>query len=111
MMELIRTAAEEGHNENISFMHGLIRLDYHGTEDSRRLLGGLMPGGLKGLPATTSGDQPDQIVVVETENRSEVRHVSIAAELDKLSSLLKQGVVTEDEFRVLKQQLFESNKV
>ena len=50
-------------------------------------------------------------MVVETENRSEVRHVSIAAELDKLSSLLKQGVVTEDEFRVLKQQLFESNKV
>lgn len=111
VMEVIRTAAKEGHNVNISFMRGLIRLDYQGTDNSRRLLGGLMPGGLKELPATTSGDQPGQIVVMETESRSEVGHVSIAAELEKLSNLLKQGVVTEDEFRILKQQLLESNKV
>ena len=111
VMEVIRTAAAEGHNVNISFMHGLIRLDYQGTNNNRRLPGGLMPGGIKELPATTSGDQPEQTVVVETESFSEVGHVSIATELEKLSSLLKQGVVTEDEFRVLKRQLLKSNKV
>ena len=110
VMEVIRSAAKEGHNVNISFMHGLIRLDYQGTNNSPRLLEGSLYGRLKELPATTSGNQPSQLVMVETENHSEVIQVSIATELEKLSSLLNQGVVNEDEFRALKQQLLESNK-
>ena len=109
VMEVIRTAAKEGHDVNISFMHGLIRLDYQGTDNSPRLLEGSLYGRLKELPATTSGNPPNQLVVVETENHSEIIQVSIATELEKLSGLLNQGVVNEDEFRALKQQLLESN--
>lgn len=109
--EIIHAAAREGHNVNISFMHGLIRLDYQGSTNHSSLLGGSKLGQLKALPMNTSSDEPAEIITVGSENLSEFLTLSIASELERLSSLLDQGLLTEGEFQELKGRLLKAKEV
>ena len=110
VMEVIRTAAREGHNVNISFLHGLVRLDYQGSNNDRRLLEGPILDQLKALPMDTHADESAEVVVVETGNPSRVRPVSIAMELERLSGLFDRGVLTEAEFQELKERLLKTKE-
>lgn len=110
VMEVIRTAAREGHNVNISFLHGLVRLDYQSSNNDRRLLEGPILDQLKALPMDTHSDEPAEVVVVEAENPSRVPPVSIAMELERLSGLFDRGVLTEAEFQELKERLLKTKQ-
>ena len=105
VMEIIRTAAREGHHVNISFIRGVIRLDYQVSKNEGHLLEGSKLGQTKALPITTSCDEPDEIMVVDSKNSSEACTLGIASELEKLSGLLEQGPLTEAEFQELKERL------
>lgn len=106
VMETIRTAAREGHNVNISFMRGLISLDYWGSKNHGRLLGGPKPSQLKALPFRTPESRFDLVEVFDSENLSEAHSLGIASELEKLSGLFERGLLTEEEYQELKGRLF-----
>jgi len=110
VMEVIRTAAREGHNVNISFLHGLVRLDYRSSNYDHRLLQGTTLGQLKALPMDIQTDEPAKVVVIEQENPSKARPVSIAEELEKLTGLFDRGVLTEAEFQELKERLLKAKQ-
>jgi hypothetical protein len=108
VMEVIRTAAHEGHNVNISFLHGLIRLDYQGSKSDGRLLEGPTRNKLKALPLGVHSDE--SFVLVNPQNPSEIRPFSIAIELEKLTELHDRGVLTETEFQELKERLLKAEE-
>jgi hypothetical protein len=110
VMEVIRTAAREGHNVNISFLHGLVRLDYRSSNYDRRLLQGTGLGQLKALPMDMHTDEPPEVVVIEQENPSKAGPVSIAVELEKITGLFDRGVLTEAEFQELKERLLKAKE-
>jgi len=110
VMEVIRTAAREGHDVNISFLHGLVRLDYQSSNNDRRLLEGPILDQLKALPMDAHADESAEVVVVEAGNPSRVRPVSIAMELERLSGLFDRGVLTEAEFQELKKRLLKTKE-
>ena len=105
VMEIISTAAREGHNVNVSFLHGLIRLDYRSSNNERRFLTGPTLDQLKSLPLEINADEAAEVVVIDSQTASRVRPLSIARELEKLSGLLDRGVLTEAEFQDLKKRL------
>lgn len=102
VMEVIREAAGKGHDVNISFLHGLIRLDYRGNNSQGLLLQNPASGRLKALPMSTSVDNANDALLLESENSTEVHPLSVTGELERLSHLLDKGVLTEAEFRTLK---------
>jgi len=106
-MEIIRSAALKGHNVNISFMRGLISLDYRSSNNEGRLLEGSNPSQPKGLPLSTSGSEPEETVVDDSEDFSDNLTPSIASELEKLSDLLEKGLLTEAEYQELKSRLID----
>ena len=108
VMEVIRTATHEGHNVNISFLHGLIRLDYQGSNNEGRLLEGPTRDKLKALPMDIHTDE--SFVVVNPQNPSEIRPFSIAMELEKLTELHDRGALTEAEFQELKERLLKAEE-
>ena len=108
VMEVIRTATHEGHNVNISFLHGLIRLDYQGSNNEGRLLEGPTRDKLKALPMDIHTDE--SFVVVNPQNPSEIRPFSIAMELEKLTELHDRGALTEAEFQELKERLLKAKE-
>ena len=108
--EVIRAAAREGHNVNISFLHGLVRLDYQSSNNDRRLLKGPLLDQLKALPMDIHTDESAEVVVFEPENPSRVRPVSIAMELERLCGLFDRGVLTETEFQELKMRLLKAKE-
>jgi hypothetical protein len=105
VMAVINTAAQQGHNVNISFMHGLIRLDYRGDNREGRLLEVKPFGGVKQLPRSTGTDGASDIAVPDGGNRSVDQHPSISMELERLSGLVQRGILTESEFQELKGRL------
>ncbi len=107
VMEIIRSAAREGHNVNISFMRGLISLDYRGSNNEGRLLEGSKLGQPKALPLNTSSNEPEEIMVNNSEDLYETRTPGIASELEKLSGLLEKGLLTETEYQELKERLID----
>ena len=107
VMEIIRSAALKGHNVNISFMRGLISLDYRSSNNEGRLLEGSNPSQPKGLPLSTSGSEPEETVVDDSEDFSDNLTPSIASELEKLSDLLEKGLLTEAEYQELKSRLID----
>jgi hypothetical protein len=110
VMEVIRTAAREGHNVNISFLHGLVRLDYQSSNNDRPLLEGPILDQLRALPMDIHTDESAEVLVVEPENPSRVRPVSIAMELERLSGLFDRGVLTKTEFQELKMRLLKTKE-
>ena len=106
VMEVIHTAAREGHNVNISFLHGLIRLDYQSSTNDGRLLQGPILDQLKALPMQSDLHEPAEVMVTDPQDSARVRSLSTAVELEKLAALLDRGVLTEAEFHVLKERLF-----
>jgi hypothetical protein len=107
VMEIIRTAAREGHDVNISFLRGLISLDYQGSNHHGRLLESSKRGNLKALPPNISDNKHHEIVSDYSEDLSEVPTLHIASELEKLSGLLSQGLLTEAEYQELKTRLID----
>jgi uncharacterized membrane protein YuzA (DUF378 family) len=105
LMQIIRTAAREGHDVNISFLRGLISLDYLGSKNDGRLLGGSKRGQIKALPLTSSHTEPNEVV---TEDRPQMRTPSVGSELEKLSGLFEKGLLTEAEYQELKEHVIES---
>ena len=85
-------------------------LDYQSSNNDRRLLEGPILDQLKALPMDTHADEPAEVVVVEAENPSRVRPVSIAMELERLSGLFDRGVLTEAEFQELKERLLKTKE-
>lgn len=110
VMEVIRTAAREGHNVNISFLHGLVRLDYQSSNNYQRLLEGPMVDQLKALPMDTQAEESAEVVILGAENPPRVRPVSIAMELERLSGLFDRGVLTEAEFQKLKERILKTKE-
>ena len=106
VMEIIRMAAREGHNVNISLLHGLVKLDYQSGNNDRSLIEGPARNQVKALPLYVQADETGEVVTVEQRDPSEAEAISIANELERLSSLLDRGVLTEAEFRELKERLF-----
>jgi hypothetical protein len=104
LMEVIRAAAREGHNVNVSFMHGLIRLDYEGRSGNDRPLI-QAPGrtDVKALPMASANR-------TDIEDASDAKALSVADELEKLHGLLERGVVSEAEFEELKEQLLKNSR-
>lgn len=111
VMEVISTAAREGHNVNVSFLHGLIRLDYQTGNNDRRLLIAPTLDQIKSLPLETNPDGAAEVVVIDSQTASRVRPLSIGSELEKLSGLLDRGVLTETEFRELKKRLLNDKEL
>ncbi|UCG11066.1 MAG: SHOCT domain-containing protein [Deltaproteobacteria bacterium] len=109
IIEIIQVAAREGHNVNISVMHGLIRLDLQGRNDDLRLLEGPVSGQRKALPLSPGGDNPDGVLVDDPLNPSNFRPPSVSAELERLSRLMEKGLVTEAEFQQLKARLLKTS--
>jgi Ca2+/Na+ antiporter len=107
VMEIIRSAAQEGHNVNISFMRGLISLDYRGSNNDGRLLEGSKLSQLKALPLSTSGNESEEIMLDNSKDLSETQTPGIASELEKLSGLLEKGLLTEAEYQELKTRLID----
>jgi len=107
VMEIIRSAAREGHNVNISFMRGLISLDYRGSNNEGRLLEGSKLSQPKALPLSTSGNESEEIMVDNSKDLSETHTPGIASELEKLSGLLEKGLLTETEYQELKTRLID----
>lgn len=107
VMEIIRSAAQEGHNVNISFMRGLISLDYRGSNNEGRLLEGSKLSQLKALPLSTSGNESEEIMLDNSKDLSETQTPGIASELEKLSGLLEKGLLTEAEYQELKTRLID----
>jgi Ca2+/Na+ antiporter len=107
VMKIIRSAAQEGHNVNISFMRGLISLDYRGSNNDGRLLEGSKLSQLKALPLNTSGNESEEIMLDNSKDLSETQTPGIASELEKLSGLLEKGLLTEAEYQELKTRLID----
>ena len=107
VMEIIRSAAREGHNVNISFMRGLISLDYRGSNNEGRLLEGSKLSQLKALTLSTSGNESEEIMLDNSKDLSETQTPGIASELEKLSGLLEKGLLTEAEYQELKTRLID----
>jgi Ca2+/Na+ antiporter len=107
VMKIIRSAAQEGHNVNISFMRGLISLDYRGSNNDGRLLEGSKLSQLKALPLSTSGNESEEIMLDNSKDLSETQTPGIASELEKLSGLLEKGLLTEAEYQELKTRLID----
>jgi hypothetical protein len=107
VMKIIRSAAQEGHNVNISFMRGLISLDYRGSNNEGRLLEGSKLSQLKALPLSTSGNESEEIMLDNSKDLSETQTPGIASELEKLSGLLEKGLLTEAEYQELKTRLID----
>jgi hypothetical protein len=105
VMEIIRSAAREGHTVNISFMRGLISLDYRGSNNEGRLLEGSKLSQPKAIPLDTSSNEPEEIMVNNSEDLYETGTPGIASELEKLSGLLEKGLLTETEYQELKTRL------
>jgi hypothetical protein len=108
IMEVIQTAAQEGHDVRISFMHGLLRIDYQGSNNSGRLLEAPTKRTLKALPLSSTHSESGDVVLVESGNESETTAANVATELEKLSKLLEQGAVTEAEFKRLKERILQT---
>lgn len=107
VMEIIRSAAQEGHNVNISFMRGLISLDYRGSNNEGRLLEGSKLSQIKALPLSISGNESEEIMLDNSKDLSETQTPGIASELEKLSGLLEKGLLTEAEYQELKTRLID----
>ena len=90
---------------NISFLHGLVRLDYHSKNNDARLIESPEFKQSKALPMGIHTDYSTEVVMVAPQNKSEFEPVSIVMELERLSGLLDRGVLTEMEFRELKHRL------
>jgi len=104
LMEVIRAAAREGHNVNVSFMHGLIRLDYEGRAGQERtLIQAPVHSSVKALPMKSALDPDDDANL-------DWKSTSVADELGKLHDLLQRGVVSETEFQELKEQLLRESR-
>ena len=88
-------------------MRGLISLDYRGSNNEGRLLEGSKLSQTKALPLSTSGNEPEEIVVDNSEDLSETRTPAIASELEKLSGPLEKGLLTEAEYQELKTRLID----
>jgi len=56
---------------------------------------------------STTGNKPDQIVAGDLEGLSKPHILHIASELEKLSGLLEQGLLTGSEFQELKKRLID----
>ncbi len=110
VMEIIRTAAREGHNVNISFLRGLIRLDYQSSNNDVRLLQASTRDQLKALPMDIDLQEAAEVMVADPQDPAKVLFLSTAAELGKLTSLLDRGVLTEAEFQVLKERLLKDKE-
>ena len=65
---------------------------------------------LKALPMSASSDEPAEIITVGSENLSEVLTLSVTSELERLSGLLDQGLLTEGEFQELKGRLLKAKE-
>lgn len=99
LMEIIHAAAREGHNVNVSFMHGLIRLDYEGrVEHEHPLIQAPVRSNIKALPIKSIDDMGEA-------GNLDAKTVSVADELEKLHDLLERGIISETEFQELKEQL------
>jgi hypothetical protein len=105
VMAVITTAARQGHNVNISFMHGLIRLDYQGNNKEGRLVESHSFGDVKQLPMSVGTDEATDMVILDGENPPGDQHPGISMELERLSGLFQRGVLTETEFQELKGRL------
>lgn len=110
VMEVIRTAAREGHNVNISFLHGLVRLDYRSNNNDGRLIEGPAFKQSKALPIGIHADSSPEVVMVAPQSKSEVEPLSIAMELERLSGLFDRDVLTETEFRELKDRFLKDSE-
>ncbi len=110
VMEVIRTAAREGHNVNISFLHGLVRLDYRSNNNDARLIEGPEFNQSKALPMSIHKYDSNEVVMIAPQDKSEVEPVNTALELERLSGLLDRGVLTEMEFRELKDRLLKDRE-
>jgi hypothetical protein len=109
VMEVIRMAAREGHNVNISLLHGLVRLDYQSGNNDSRLLETPALNQLKALPMDLLTDQSGEAVTVEPrQDPNMVELTSVARELERLTSLFDRGVLTGAEFRELKERLLKA---
>ncbi len=105
VMEVVRAAAREGHNVNISFMHGLVRIDYQGDTREGRLIEAPGSGAFKALPVPSSDPSDRPIDIDSVPHPEESGGGTLSDELERLSRLRDRGVVTEDEFLELKDRL------
>ncbi|MBI4777112.1 MAG: SHOCT domain-containing protein [Deltaproteobacteria bacterium] len=104
LMEIIRAAAREGHNVNVSFMHGLIRLDYEGrVEHEHPLIQARARSPIQALPMKSGGN-------TSAAGQLDAKPLRVADELEKLHDLLKRGIVSEAEFQELKEQLLKESR-
>ena len=104
LMEVIRAAAREGHNVNVSFMHGLIRLDYEGrAAHERPLIQAPARTAIKALPMESADGMDDA-------GNFDAKPISVADELEKLHDLLERGIVSEAEFQELKELLMKDSR-
>ncbi len=104
VMEVIRAAAQEGHDVNISFMHGLVRIDYKGDAGKTRWLEAPSDGPKKALPMPT-GHAVHQTPIIDSMSSGDVERTSITEELERLNGLFLRGIVTREEFDELKARL------
>jgi predicted Zn-dependent peptidase len=61
---------------------------------------------MKGMSAKNANKENEKSENIEIENSSEVKN-NLSDELDKLNNLLKEGVLTQEEFEKAKKKLLE----
>ena len=61
---------------------------------------------MKGMSAKNTNKENEKSENIEIENSSEVKH-NLSDELDKLNNLLKEGVLTQEEFEKAKKKLLD----
>jgi hypothetical protein len=105
IMDILRAASKEGRDVRISVMHGLIHIEYKDSNNSIGLLDRPASARLKALPVSSVNDEPTDVVIMDSPSPSEAPPQSVAAELEKLVSLLEQGFVSKAEFDQLKRRL------
>ena len=62
---------------------------------------------MKGMSAKNTNKENEKSENIEIENSSEVKH-NLSDELDKLNNLLKEGVLTQEEFEKAKKKLLDN---
>jgi hypothetical protein len=110
IVDIIQAAAREGHNVNVSFMHGLVRLDYQGKGNKGQILDGRTTGSTKALPMNTSATGEAELVAVDPVHPSDRQSQDVSLELERLSHLLDRGLVTETEFQRIKERLLKDEQ-
>ena len=62
---------------------------------------------MKGMSAKNANKENEKSENIEIENSSEVKN-NLSEELDKLNNLLKEGVLTQEEFEKAKRKLLDN---